>query len=78
MQHRHHPCITRRHRQEENSKQNQPPQKEPQRVDREKVRLQVKELLKLAKEVDEMSGKLQLAEFEAEQRKLRNAKDAKP
>ncbi len=47
-------------------------------MDREKVRLQVKELLKLAKEVDEMSGKLQLAEFEAEQRKLRNAKDAKP
>ena len=62
----------------ENSKQSQPTQKEPQRVDREKVRLQVKELLKLAKEADEMSGKLQLAEFEAEQRKLRNAKDAKP
>ena len=62
----------------ENSKQSQPTQKEPQRVDREKVRLQVKELLKLAKEADEMSGKLQLAEFEAEQRKLRNAKGSKP
>lgn len=61
-----------------NSKQTELIQREPQRKDSEKAHVQVRDLLKLAKEVDRMSEKLQLAEFEAEQQKLRNAKGAKP
>ncbi len=58
----------------ENSKQTQPIQKEPQRVDPEEVRLQFQELLKLGREVDKMLTGSQQTKYTAERQKLQNAK----